>query len=156
MQLAAVQRRYREQLCRSGRLIEFPLTGYDRTGIPVMATVWSDAAGDAHGVGYGRTDLAASVGALGEVAERVFAQQALADLPVVHGSYSELVSCRGHEAVADPLTLIVDADADYHADRPLSWVSAVRWRTGAQVLVPAEFAAFDRGSLPRGRPARTG
>lgn len=156
-QLQTVARAYRDRLTDSGTLTEFPLTGYDRTGIPVVAAVWDDDdGGDAHGVGYGRSQEAAAVGALGEVAERVFTQQALRDVTVVKGSYHELVGRRGSTAVADPVALIMDAGADYSPEQPLTWVSAVRWRTGEEVLVPSEFAAFDHASMPPAarRPGR--
>ncbi len=146
--LTAVSAAYRDELAAEGEISEFPLDPYDRTGIPVVATVWDDGRRDAHGVGYGPTYDAATVGALGEVAERVLAARGLRRLPVTEGSYRELVTSRGVDGVADPLALVIDAGADYSPDRPLSWVPAVRWRTGEPVLVPAEFAAFDAGSLP--------
>ena len=90
--LDAVAAAYRRALV-GGRLTEFPLTPYDRTGIPVVATVWDDdvpGRGDAHGVGYGTTTAAATVGALGEVAERVLLAPALRDLPRRRASYADL------------------------------------------------------------------
>jgi YcaO-like protein with predicted kinase domain len=141
---------YRRALTHAGRLTEFSLTPYDRTGLPVVATVLDEDHGDAHGVGYGLSPAAAAVGALGEVAERVLLQPTLRDLPARRASYAELVRELGAKAVADPVALILDAGAQYDAERPLWWVPAVRWRTGETVLVPAEFAAFDAASLPDG------
>ncbi len=145
-----VAQRYRTAMAKAvdGTLTEFSLAPYDRTGIPVQATVWDDHNGDAHGVGYGVTESHAAVGALGELAERVLLRSTLQQLPVRRASFADLTAELGAEHVADPVSLILDAAADYSPERPLWWVPARRWRTGEQVWVPAEFAAFDPGSLP--------
>lgn len=142
---------YRQDLIRRAGTAgeEFALDDFDRTGVPVQAVVW-DLPGDvdAFGVGYGATRHAAEVGALGEVAERVIMSDALRALPVTTASYTELRAAVGADGVVDPVALILDAGSAYCADEPLQWVPSTRWRTGETVLVPAEYAAFDRGSLP--------
>jgi len=139
----------------AGRLTEFDLTPYDRTGVPVRATVWDSAdGGDAHGVGYGAEPPTAAVGALGEVAERVLMTAAIRALPVRSGSFRDLVGALGDRHVADPVALIPEAGTGYHPDRPLDWLPTVRWRTGETVWVPAEFACSDHGTLPPAARAR--
>ena len=131
-----------------GELTEFPLTGYDRTGVPVLATVWDDGTHDAHGVGYGSTARAATIGALGELAERVVLTRTVGRLEPRRASYRELVDDVGVDAVADPLTLVLPAGSPYTPDTPLVWLPMRRWRTGEPVWAPAEFVASDAGSLP--------
>ncbi len=148
---------YRAELSARGELAELDLTGYDRTGVPVVATTWEPRGGgpDAHGVGYGATRVEASVGALGELAERVVLGPVLQRLGREQrrrASYAELLAQVGEDGVADPLTLVLPAGSPYTADQPLDWVPAVRWRTGESVLVPAELAAFDGGILPPDPP----
>ncbi|GGM07110.1 YcaO-like family protein [Nakamurella endophytica] len=144
---------YRACLAGLGRLGTWPLDGFDRTGVPVVATVWTDRedpAVQAHGVGYGADSAAAEIGALGELAERVVMAQMLRARPVHRGSYRELVRRHGTDAVADPLTLVLPAGSAYHPDQQLVWLPAVRWRTGQEVLVPQEWAASDPGALTPG------
>lgn len=143
--------RYRAAVA-GGRLTEFSLRDYDRTGVPVVATVWEHDGRDAHGVGYGGTERAAQIGALGELAERVVLGRTLRRAPVRRASYTALVRELGADAVADPLTLVLPAGSPYAADRPLDWMPMQRWRTGDTVLVPVEFVASDNDSLPAGPP----
>lgn len=149
--LEEVARRYRRALNSVGSVQQWSLDGFDRTGIPVEATVWtgrSRSMVEAHGVGYGASTAAATVGALGEVAERVVSAQALQQLPTVRASYQQMTVEHGDAGVADPLSLTLPAGSPYTADRPISWVPAVRWRTGEQVWVPVEFIANDPTGLP--------
>ncbi|MGQ7296239.1 YcaO-like family protein [Quadrisphaera sp. KR29] len=148
---------YRAALEATGTLTEWPLTGYDTTGVPVVATAWDgpggpEAGGDAHGVGYGATEVEAQVGALGELAERVALAPRLGGLlrGARRASHAELVAELGAGGVVDPLELVLPAGSPYAADQPLDWVPAVRWRTGEQVLVPADAAAFDTSLPPPG------
>src|ERR1700712_2339590 len=153
---SAVLDSYRDALNSVGIVRQWRLDGFDRTAVPVAATVWTSGASpssDAHGVGYGPTWSAASVGALGEVAERVVIGAKLQTLPVRVATYRELSSECGTAGVADPLTLTLPAGSDYQPDRPIGWVPAVRWRTGEQVLVPIEYAANDPSGLPGSGPA---
>lgn len=152
---------YRAALEATGSLSEWSLTGYDSTGVPVTATAWDPpggpgAGGDAHGVGYGASEVEARVGALGELAERVALAPRLRALlgGARRASHAELVAEVGAGGVADPLELALPAGSSYTADQPLDWVPAVRWSTGETVLVPSDAAAFD-GSLPSpGGPGR--
>ncbi|TNM60676.1 hypothetical protein FHN55_18040 [Streptomyces sp. NP160] len=144
---------YRAALEAPGTLTEWSLTRYDTTGMPVVATAWDPPAGpegggDAHGVGYGASELEARVGALGELAERVALAPRLrsALAGARRASLAELVAEVGAQGVVDPLELALPAGSPHTADSPLDWVPAVRWRTGEQVLVPADAAAYD-GSL---------
>ncbi len=152
---SAVIDSYRCALNSVGTVREWRLDRFDRTGVPVAATVWTSGgypSTDAHGVGYGPTWSAASVGALGEVAERVVTGAKLQTLPVRIATYRELSTERGTAGVADPLTLTLPAGSDYQLDRPIGWVPAVRWRTGEQVLVPIEYVANDPSGLPGSVP----
>ncbi|MHA3704529.1 YcaO-like family protein [Jatrophihabitans sp. YIM 134969] len=142
-----VARAYRSALS-GGRLREFSLTDYDRTGIPVVATVWDDGRSDAHGVGYGSTEQAATIGALGELAERVVLAPVVRGLPRRRASHRDLVDDLGADHVADPLTLVLPAGSDYAPTAPLDWVPTTRWRTGEQVWVPVEFVASDPVGVP--------
>ncbi|MET3807959.1 ribosomal protein S12 methylthiotransferase accessory factor [Nakamurella sp. UYEF19] len=146
---------YRSALDSVGHVREWKLDGFDRTGVPVAATVWSgkdDGPREAHGVGYGSTWSTASVGALGEVAERVVTAKALRTLPLTTTSYEKMVAAKGVGGVADPLTLTLPAGSNYRPDQAVTWVPATRWRTGEAVWVPVEFIANDPAGLPRSSP----
>jgi YcaO-like protein with predicted kinase domain len=145
---------YRRAIVQAGggKLTEFSLTHYDRTGIPVVATVWDDGRSDAHGVGYGWTPAVATRGAFGELAERMLLAPAVAALPRRRASYAELRQELGAQLVVDPVTLVLEAGSPYTPERQLDWVPVLRWRTGEQVLVPVEFVAFDEVSLPPDPP----
>src|SRR4051794_26257856 len=147
---------YREALNSVGTVREWPLDGFDRTGVSVVAAVWTGSGPvptDVHGVGYGPTWAAASVGSLGEVAERVVTAAKLRTLPVRVATYRELSARCGPGGVADPLTLTLSAGSDYHPDRRIGWVPAVRWRTGEQVFVPIEYVANDPSGVPAALPS---
>ena len=136
---------YRDALGASGTLSEWSISTVDRVGLPVVSTLWRGADGaSAHGIGYGTTSWVATVGAWGEVAERVVMTDALRRLPVRVDSYAELVRTFGAGGVADPLTLTLPAGSDYTPERPIGWVPSLRWRTGESVWLPVEFAAADR------------
>ena len=154
-ELADVIDRYRQALNSVGSVQQWSLDQFDRTGIPVEATVWTGRSGsmvEAHGVGYGATRSAATVGALGEVAERVISADTLQHLPTVRAGYRQMVTDHGRSAVADPVSLTLPAGSDYTPDRPMVWVPSVRWRTGEQVWVPIEFIANDPSGLPADGP----
>lgn len=147
--LEAAAGRYRACL-PPGALEEIRLDGYDRVGVPTVSAVWEPADGGAaeHGVGYGSSPAAAATGALGELTEELLLGTALRGLVPQEASYAELVRQRGSDRVVDPVTLVVPAGADVDPDRPLLWVAAMRWRTGEEVLVPAEFVGHTPQSLP--------
>lgn len=150
--LAAVADRYRAALA-GGDLRESDLTGYDRTGVPTVATVWGHGARTAHGTGFGATPTAATVGALGELAEAVLVNAAVLQLPHRRAAYAELVGELGADAVVDPVTMVLPAGSDYTSARPLDWVPVQRWRTGATVWAPVEFVASEPHTLPADPPA---
>lgn len=153
--LDAVADRYRSALRRvapTGELCEFPITGYDRTGVPTASATSEDESGRAHGIGYGATDAAARVGALGELAERVLLDPVVRALPRRHASYAELAHELGTGHVCDPVTLVLAAGSGYDRHRPGVWVPTTRWRTGEQVWVPVELVASNGGQLPAPPP----
>jgi len=142
---------YRRNL-PTGRVRTFAYGGLDRLGVPVAAA--SLAFDDGYhfdGYGYGSTPEEAMVGALGELSEDTHSEAWLSQAARQVGSYRNLVARFGTAGVADPLTLGLPAGSPYTADRPLTWVPAVRHRTGERVWVPIEFAAICRrqlGDLP--------
>lgn len=138
--LEQVESEYRAAL--AGRqLTELDLTPLDRTGVPTHAVIRTDAAGVSSAVGYGETDQRARIGALGELSEGIFPDDAITTAEWIESSYADLVRTRGSDHVADPLELVLEAGSDYSATQPLIWASATRWRTGEQVFVPVEFLA---------------
>lgn len=161
--LERAARAYQQALEATGSLSEWSLTEYDTTGVPVVAAAWDPpgapdgrGGGDAHGVGYGATEVEARVGALGELAERVALAPRLrsALAGARRASFAELVAQVGPGGVVDPLELALPAGSAYDADTPLDWVPALRWRTGETVLVPADAAAFDGSLRPPGGPGQ--
>ena len=61
----------------AGDIVAFPIDGIDRVGIPVWVVALFPETADLdgimpYGVGYGATDEAAILGALGEIAEMVW------------------------------------------------------------------------------------
>ncbi len=147
---------YRRALPR-GRLFEFSLTPLDRLGIPVTAlTLFPEIHPDnppmawqlCEGIGYGRTEEEARVGAYGELTEEVSSTVALARLPRVTGSYRELVAQHGERGVIDPVSLCLEAGGGYGPGTTLEWVEAQRWSTGETVLVPVEFVACSGMDAP--------
>uniref|UniRef100_UPI001F076F3E YcaO-like family protein n=1 Tax=Myxococcus vastator TaxID=2709664 RepID=UPI001F076F3E len=131
-----------------GDLLLFRDDAIDRVGVPVVASSLRMKDGPwitSHG--YGATEPEAMVSAIGELAEEVFAERALAMLPRFHGSYNELVRAHGTSGVADPLTLSLPAGSPYHPDQRLTWAPMQRLSTGERVLVPEEFVAIHPGQL---------
>lgn len=139
-----------------GRLVGFPMTGLDRTGVPAWkVALFLDEAGGypnamPSGFGYGATDGEAIVGALGEIAEMIFPTLALMERPLRTGSYNALARDVGARHVADPLTLCLPAGSPVDRDTALAWTQATRARTGETVLVPLDVAACDIFELPNG------
>ena len=140
----------------AGRLIGFPLTPLDRTGVPVWkVALFLDES--AHlpgnmpsGYGYGASDGEAIIGALAEIAEAIFPTLRLMGEPVHHGSFDELALTVEPGGIADPLTLCLPAGSPVGRATPLAWTRAVRARTGEPVLVPLDVAAVDVFELPAG------
>jgi ribosomal protein S12 methylthiotransferase accessory factor len=120
----------------------------DRIGIPVVAASLRLSDGTQLGThGYGMTEEEATVSALGEMAEFVFAELALRNLLRIEGSRQALVERHGVDGVADPLELGLPAGSPYRPDMPLTWIAATRLATGARVLVPEAWVAVSPGQL---------
>ncbi|GAA2390607.1 hypothetical protein GCM10010420_13100 [Streptomyces glaucosporus] len=136
-----------------GEQDDFDISAADRTGLPVVSADHLGPDGVRKGAcGYGADLGRARVGAYGELAEEVLLARHLARAERRRASYAELVRERGRDRVADPVSLVLPAGADYGPERPLDWVPARRYRTGEEVLVPAEFAAACGSDLPWAPP----
>ncbi len=145
-----------------GRLVGFPMTPLDRTGIPAWKVALfldedSRLPGNMpSGYGYGMTDGEAIVGALAEIAEAICPTLRLMQARQHLGSYAALVASRGRSGIVDPLTLCLPAGSAVDRDTPLAWTEAVRAGTGETVLVPLDVGATDVFELPSGyRPFTT-
>ncbi|MFD4025783.1 YcaO-like family protein [Streptomyces sp. NPDC058576] len=143
---------YRDAMA-PGEQQHFDISTGDRTGLPVVSADHADAAGVLkNSCGYGADLTQARIGAYGELAEEVLLARHLARTERSRASYTELVRARGRDRVADPVGLVLPAGADYAPERPLDWVPARRYRTGEEVMVPAEFVASSAADLPGGPP----
>ena len=139
----AVVASYRRALA-GGELLLFPITALDRTGVPVWSATRLGADGAvANGIGYGATDAEAQCSALGEAAEAAAAAAAIPSLPRTRGSFAALAD---HGAI-DPVSLCLEAGTELSAERELTWVPAVRWRTGEPVLLPEAAVATSPSQL---------
>ncbi len=145
-----------------GRLVGFPMTPLDRTGVPAwkVALFLDEDSGlpgnMPSGYGYGTTDGEAIVGALAEIAEAICPTLRLMQARQYLGSYTDLAVSRGRTGIVDPLTLCLPAGSPVDRDTPLAWTEAVRARTGETVLVPLDVGATDVFELPSGyRPFTT-
>lgn len=140
----------------AGRLVGFPLTAIDRTGVPAwkVALFLEDEGrlpgNMPSGYGYGLTDGDAIIGALAEIAEAICPTLRLMDAPNRVGAYRALRADVGSAHIVDPLTLCLPAGSLVDHDTPLAWTQAVRARNGERVLVPLDIAASDWFEIPRG------
>ena len=145
----------------AGPEIEFPITGLDRTGVPVWtANLWPDAHGGewTNGIGYGPTDGRARTGTWGELVEFCGLTDACRELRRTVASYNELTS-RGIDTV-DPLSLRLPVGTAYTPDGRRVWVAARRYNAAKpqaaheEVLMPLEAVACTFADLgddwPRG------
>ena len=139
-----------------GRLVGFPMTPLDRTGVPAwkVGLFLDDPAqlpgAMPSGYGYGMTDGEALVGALAEIAEMICPTLRLLGEDTRFGSYADLRREVGHGGIVDPLTLCLPAGSPVTHDTPLAWTHAIRARTGERVLVPLDVGATDVFELPHG------
>ncbi len=137
-----------------GRIVGFPMTSIDRTGVPAwkIALFLDDEArfpgNMPSGYGYGSTDSEAIIGALAEIAEAICPTLRLMQTPWREGSYRALRDIVDAGGIVDPLTLCLPAGSPIDHDTPLAWTQAVRVRTGERVLVPLDVAATDWFELP--------
>ncbi|WP_375419699.1 YcaO-like family protein [uncultured Sphingomonas sp.] len=138
-----------------GEVVAFPIHQLDALGLPVWVVALFPE-GEAlsgimpYGVGYGSTDEAAVLGALGEIAEMVWPTLTLGARAKTSGSYNDLATNLGDRSVADPLTLCLPAGSPVDRDTVLDWVEARRWADGSSVLVPIDFAAYSAKELAPG------
>jgi ribosomal protein S12 methylthiotransferase accessory factor len=139
----------------AGEVVAFPISPIDRVGVPVwVVSLFPETRELAgimpYGVGYGATDEAAILGALGEIAEMVWPTLTLSARGKTRGSYNALVASVGTRAIADPLTLCLPAGSEVDRDTRLHWVEAKRWADGSGVLVPIDLAAYSAKELVPG------
>ena len=138
-----------------GDVAIFPLTALDRTGLPVWVAAFFPADPGLHGlmpygVGYGMTDEAAVLGALGEAAEMLWPTLGLRDKPRTRDSYSELAASLGTHGIVDPLTVGRPAGSPVDRDTVLEWVEGTRAKDGSAVLVPIDSTVVAHGLGPVG------
>ena len=131
-----------------GETLEFSTAPLDRLNIPAKTVTFFAHDGRTRGgLGYGLSEEQALVGALGEMTEEFAASRAVLEQPREAGSYLEMRSRFGTEAVVDPRTLCLDAGGSYTPDLRLEWFPAKRLATGETVWVPVEFVATYSGDL---------
>ena len=129
-----------------GELIEFSTAPLDRIGVPArVATFFARDGRVRGGLGYGLTDEAALVGALGEMTEEFAASRAVLERPRATGSFDEMAVRFGAEHVADPRSFCLHAGSPYTDSLPLQWLETRRWMSGETVWVPIEFVATYKG-----------
>ena len=139
-----------------GDIVAFPIDPIDRVGIPVWIVALFPEDQPRlegvmpYGVGYGRDEGQAILGAMGEIAEMAFPALSLGAREKTRGSYSDLVANLGTDSVADPLTLCLPAGSPVGHDSVLEWVEAVRHADGSSVLVPIDLAAYNSAELSDG------
>ncbi|MDF5756343.1 YcaO-like family protein [Spongiactinospora sp. TRM90649] len=115
------------------------LTGLDRVGIPTYAAI-APRSHDLLSVynGKGRTHEDAKASAIMEAVERFAAWQPLT--AAVLASYNELAE--SGRPVMDPAGHNLQPAPTYHADRPMSWVTAFDLLSGEDVYVPLCLAGY--------------
>ena len=134
-----------------GDVGDVDLVGADRTGVHVVAADYVDPTGTwprSGAFGYGLATARARVAAHAELAEEMLLSRHLRGLEPVRGSHTALRDARGADRIADPVSLVLPAGTAYDPDAERWWLPATRWRSGEEVLVPAEFAAAYPVDLP--------
>jgi ribosomal protein S12 methylthiotransferase accessory factor len=125
-----------------GEVLAYPIDPLDGLGLPVWSAELFAARGSMHhGVGYGESDWRAATGAFGELAETLFAGDAVRLLEPRRASYDDLLRERGPGGVVDPLGVCLPAGSGYSPDKPLRWVEARRWDADETTFVPLELVA---------------
>ena len=120
---------------------EFELTPLDRLGIPLWgAFVWAEDGDFSDGFGYGADSLAARVSAWGEVLENYYATKTLAALPRRRASFNELKN--ENVSAVNPVSLCLNAGADYTDDREIIWTSGKKYGTNETFWLPLEAVAI--------------
>ena len=145
--LARVAAEFRSSLPADALVSVFPITSLDRLVVPVVQAVAIPPSGDAViGYGFGSEPIAAEVGALGELCEEIHAGAHVASCPSWTESFAGLQ--RQARLAVDPLTLCLPAGSDYSPDLPLPWITARRYPSGDETLVPREWVAAYASQLP--------
>ncbi|GAA3569762.1 hypothetical protein GCM10022197_27650 [Microlunatus spumicola] len=137
---------YAEVLGRSGRVLDFDISGLDHLGVPVTScSLLVDGMIVQNGNGYGLTTEAARLSGLGELAEGVLAADHVRGLRTRErrASYAALVRAEGADRVAHPATLCLPAGSGWDAGTEITWVPVVRVRTGEEVWAPLDLVASD-------------
>jgi ribosomal protein S12 methylthiotransferase accessory factor YcaO len=137
---------YLEVLGRSGRVVDFDISGLDHLGVPVTScSLLVDGLIAQNGNGYGLTTDAARLSGLGELAEGVLAADHVRELRTQErrATFRELVRREGTDRVGDPATLCLPAGSPWGAETALTWVPLVRVRTGETVWAPLDLVASD-------------
>ena len=137
---------YAEVLGRSGRVVDFDISGLDHLGVPVTScSLLVDGLVAQNGNGYGLTTEAARLSGLGELAEGVLAADRVRELRrrERRASFTELVRREGAARVADPATLCLTAGSGWGPGSVITWVPVVRVRTGEEVWAPLDLVASD-------------
>jgi ribosomal protein S12 methylthiotransferase accessory factor len=125
----------------NGDAYEFELTALDRLDIPLWgAFVWSESGDFSDGFGYGAGNLGARVSAWGEVLENYYATKTLETMPRRTASYAELSAA--NEAAVDPVTLCLDAGADYSPEKKIVWTRGKNYPAVKDVWLPLEAVAI--------------
>lgn len=146
--LQDIATRYRDAL-PEGQLWRFAVTDLDPGGVPSYSvTVMPGVSGGGHG--YGATDLAAEVGALGELHERLQSALAVPQFATERASYQEMVAVYGETAVLEPPALVLNAGVAYTPHLPRHWLTVRRYRDDGDVFVPLEAVASSASELPAG------
>ena len=130
--------------------VEFPTYRLDTVGVPSWWTVAAHDVGVSAGHGYGGTDADARRAGWGEAAEIGLHSRHVAGLAHRRGSYRQLRTAEGADAVVDPPTLCLDAGCRYSPDAVLNWLPLQRLATGETVWVPADMVLRDRHLVPPG------
>jgi len=138
---------YRNSL-PAGEIGEFRIDSVDYLGIPIInVDHWGTDGINSNGIGYGRTEAAARLGAYGELCEERHTVAGFLKLPVERGSYREMCARFGPARVVDPLTLVLEAGSPYDEEYELRWSPVERLHDGAECWVPAEFVACSNSQV---------
>ena len=125
---------------------EFELTPLDRLGVPLWgAFVWAADGDFSDGFGYGAGDLGAQVSAWGEVLENYYATKSLRTMPRRAASYAELIA--GGERAVNPVSLCLNAGADYSSDKQIVWTQGFSYPKNERVWLPLEAVAIASGDI---------
>ena len=121
----------------AGELVHFSLSPFDRLNVPNQTATFFPPDGRTRGgTGYGLSDDAALVSALGETTEEFSASRAVSRMTPIEGSFEELRGKFGARGVCDPPSLCLEAGSDYWPQMARRWVATKRYETGETVYVP--------------------